>query len=122
MQGPPTVESVRAMLAPLAATDRKILGGVCAWMMAEPQRIRDREWISQRFVEVCGVALGAGDDGDAATTDDVERIRAFVQTRMGDLMAAAMAVFLRTAEDLRTGGGPVTMERASAIVKSYLDG
>ena len=68
------------------------------------------------------MVLGANDDGDAATTDDVERIRAFVQTRMGDLMVAAMAVFLRTAEDLRVGGGPITMERASAIVKSYLDG
>ncbi len=89
-------------------------------MMAEPQRIRDREWLSQRFVEVCIIAQSNPQDEAAATTDDVEHVRAFAQTRMPDLLAAATAVFVRTAEDLRTEGGTVTMERASAIVRSYL--
>jgi hypothetical protein len=120
MSRPPTGDQVRALLAPLDAIDRKVIGGVCAWMMAEPQRIRDREWLSQRFVEVCIIAQSNPQDEAAATTDDVEHVRAFAQTRMPDLLAAATAVFVRTAEDLRTEGGTVTMERASAIVRSYL--
>lgn len=119
----PTADDVRAMLRPLSATDRKIVGGVTAWMMAEPQRVRDREWLSQRFVEIAAQAMAdEGEGEDAATTDDVEKVRAFAQTRMQDLMVAATAVFVRTAEDLRAQGGPVTMERASAIVRGYLEG
>lgn len=119
----PTADDVRAMLRPLSATDRKIVGGVTAWMMAEPQRVRDREWLSQRFVEIAAQAMAdEGEGEDAATTDDVEKVRAFAQTRMQDLMVAATAVFVRTAEDLRAQGGAVTMERASAIVRGYLEG
>lgn len=118
----PDADELRAMLRPLSATDRKIVGGVTAWMMAEPQRVRDREWLSQRFVEIAAQAMAdEGESEDAATTDDVERVRAFAQTRMQDLMVAATAVFVRTAEDLRAQGGAVTMERASAIVRGYLE-
>jgi hypothetical protein len=118
----PTADEVLAMLRPLSATDRKIVGGVTAWMMAEPQRVRDREWLSQRFVEIAAQAMAdEGEGDDAATTDDVEKVRAFAQTRMQALMAAATAVFVRTAEDLRAQSGAVTMERASAIVRGYLE-
>jgi hypothetical protein len=122
MRTPPTADEVRAMIRPLTAVDRKVIGGITAWMMAEPQRVRDREWIAQRFVEIAAQAIaGAAPDEDGATTDDVEQVRAFAQTRMPDLMAAATAVFVRTADDLRLQGGPVTMERASAIVRGYLE-
>lgn len=121
MSRPPTADQVRSLLAPLDEQDRKIVGGVCAWMMAEPQRIRDREWLAQRFVEVCVIARHDPQDADSATTEDVEVLRSFAQTRMPDLLSAATAVFVRTAEDLRTEGGAVTMERASAIVRGYLE-
>lgn len=121
MSRPPTADQVRSLLAPLDDQDRKIVGGVCACMMAEPQCIRDREWLAQRFVEVCVIAHHDPQDADSATTEDVEILRSFAQTRMPDLLSAATAVFVRTAEDLRTEGGAVTMERASAIVRGYLE-
>ncbi len=117
----PTGGDLQAMLRALSAMDRMIVGGVTAWMMAEPQRVRDREWIAQRFVEIAAQAItGAAPEENAATTDDVERVRAFAQTRMPDLITAATALFVRTAEDLQQQGGAVTMERANAIVRDYL--
>lgn len=112
---------VRALVAPLDEVDRKVVGGLCAWMMAEPTRVRDREWLAQRFVEVAVVARG-GDDASAATTEDVELVRSYAATRMPGLVVAATALFVRTAEDLKASGEPITMERASAIVRGYLQG
>lgn len=119
MQRVPSPTEVRALVAPLDEQDRKVLGGLCAWMMAEPARIRDREWLAQRFVEVAVVAR-CEDDGASATTADVELVRSYAATRMPDLLVTAVALFVRTAEDLRSEGIPATMERANAIVRDYL--
>lgn len=116
----PTPEQVRTLVAPLDAIDRKVLGGLVALMMAEPSKVRDPEWMSERFVQVSVVALGAGDDEAAATDADVERVRDYATRRMPDLMLAAASLFVRTAEDLRGRAGGFTFDDARAVVRGYL--
>lgn len=115
----PSPDEVRALLLPLDDGERKIVGGLCAFLMAEPHKAKDREWLSQRFVELCVVAQG-GEDGDgAATSEDVSRVQAYARSRMQPLVGAAMALFVRTAVDLQETGD-ATMTRANEIVRAYL--
>ncbi|MGE3175582.1 MAG: hypothetical protein AB7O97_23360 [Planctomycetota bacterium] len=124
MSQPPTADAVRALIRPLDDLDRKVLGGLIALMIAEPGKIRDQEWLAQSFVQVSVVALGVAEDAesaDATATDaDVERVQQYATARMPDLVLAAASLFVRTAEDLREGDGPATMEAAREIVQGYL--
>ncbi len=117
----PTPEQVRDLVQPLDELDHKVLGGLVALMIAEPTKVRDPEWMSERFVQVTVVALGAGDNEASATDQDVERVREYATRRMPDLMLAAAWLFVRTAEDLRGRPG-YTFDDARAVVRSYLGG
>lgn len=120
MQPVPGPDEVRAQLARLDELDRKVVGGMVVLCMTMPEKIRDREWIAERFVQVATVAHGFAEDQGPATTADVERIRAYAQARMHDIMHAALLVFVRTAEDLRVHHGHHTFADAQAIVCRYL--
>lgn len=116
----PSPDDVRQRLASLDELDRKVVGGMVALCMAEPGRIRDREWIAERFVHIATIAHGFDAEHGPATTEDVERFRLYAQARMNDVMQATLLLFVRTAEDLRTRGGPADLAVARVIVCSYL--
>ncbi len=124
MDAAPTPEELRARIAPLDARDRKVLGALVALMMSEPGRVRDREWLDQRFVEVAVFAHGFDAEeeaGAASAPDAVEQVRAYAVARSRPLLDAALALFVRTAEELQAADAPPSMEAAQAIVRGYLD-
>jgi hypothetical protein len=120
MQHVPTADELRARLRALDELDRKVVGGLVALCMSAPQKIRDREWLAERFVHVATVAHGFAGEGSAASHDDVERIRLYAQLRLHDLLQATLLLFVRTAADLQARGGPPDLAEAQAIVRSYL--
>jgi hypothetical protein len=120
MDAVPSAADVQALLAPLDARDRKVLGGLVLHMMREPQRVRDREWLAQRFVELATVAEHAGAAEAAATSDDVAEIAGYARVRMTSVLNAAFALFVRTATDLQERGGAPTLADAHALLRAYL--
>lgn len=120
MQRVPTAAELRERLAALDELDKKVTGGMVALCMAMPAKVRDREWLAERFVHVATVAHGfAGEDGNA-TDDDVERVRLYARLRLDDVMNATMLLFVRTAADLQERGGAPDLAAAQAIVRDYL--
>jgi hypothetical protein len=119
MQRVPTQDEVRQQIQPLDALDRKVLGGMVALWMAEPQRVRDREWVAQQFVQVAVVAHGFQGEGDGASSDDVERVRLYANLRMAAILDIALQLLVRVAEDLRGTQG-ATMAAAHECLRGYL--
>lgn len=119
MQRVPTQDEVRQQIGPLDELDRKVLGGMVALWMADPRRLRDREWVAQQFVQVAVVAHGFQGEGDAASSDDVERVRLYANLRMAPILDVALSLFVRVAEDLRGTQG-ATIEQARDLVHGYL--
>lgn len=125
MSGIPEPEAVRALVRALPDLDRKVLGGLVTLMIAEPARIRDQEWIAERFVHVAVVAHGFDVDpptASAATSADVATIERYASERMPAVLEAAFALFVRTAEELRARGDGFTFDDARAIVLGYVAG
>ena len=116
----PSAEDLRARLATLDALDKKVVGGLVALCMTTPQKVRDREWLTERFVHVATVAHGFAGEGETATDDDVERVRLYAQLRLDDVLTATLLLFVRTAADLQARGGAFDMDAAAAIVRRYL--
>ena len=109
-------------MRPLDEYDRKVLGGLVTFMIAEPSKIRDREWLAERFVQLAVVARGFDADAPHATTDDVAMVERHAKARMRTITNAALALFVRTADELRAIGGTPTPAAAQAIVAAYLGG
>lgn len=116
---------MRALVQPLDALDRKVLGGLVALWMTEPRRVRDREWTAERFVQIATVAHGfdSARDADApaaATSEHVDTIRRYAEARMETVVRTALALFVRTAQDLQQRGGGFTFDDAQECVRRYL--
>lgn len=120
MQHVPSADEVRARLRALDELDRKVVGGLVALLMSAPQRVRDREWLAERFVHVATVAHGFAGEGDTASSDDVERVRLYAQLRLHDLLQVTLLLFVRVAEDLQARGGTPDHHAAQAIARGYL--
>jgi hypothetical protein len=124
MNSLPSACEVRELIRPLDELDRKVLGGLVAVLMVDPQRLRDQEWLAQQFVQVAIVAHGfvdGGDDGEAhASSCDVALVQLYARLRMQPVVMVAMALFVRTAEDLRLMATQPTLSGAQALVRSYL--
>lgn len=122
----PSAGELRDLIAPLDDLDRKVLGGLVAVWMAEPGRIRDREWTAQHFVQIATIAHGfdaaaAAGEPVAATGEDVERIRIYAQQRMEQVVRIGFALFVRVAHDLRERPGGFTYENAQDCVRGHLE-
>lgn len=122
----PSPDEMRARIAPLDDLDRKVLGGLVAVWMAEPGRIRDREWTAQHFVQIATIAHGfdaaaAAGEPAAATSDDVERVRRYAQQRMEQVVRTAFALFVRVAYDLRELPDGFTYANAQECMRRYLE-
>jgi hypothetical protein len=120
MADPTGADALRNRLAALDELDRKVVGGLVALCMAEPARVRDREWLAERFVHVATVAHGFDAEGGPATDADVERVRAYAAARMRDVVGATLQLFVHTAAELRDRGGTFGYADAQAIVRSFL--
>ena len=116
----PTSDEMRAQLAPFEPTDRKVIGGMVALWMAEPTKIRDQEWTAQQFVHVATVAHGFDAEEGPATSEEVERVRSYAQTRMDDILRVGLALFIRVAQDMQRHDGGFSYEDAQERVRSYL--
>jgi hypothetical protein len=120
MQHVPSNAEVNDLVRALDDLDRKVVGGLVALWMVEPARVRDREWTAERFVHVATVAHGFDATDGPASTDDVERIRAYANARMPAVLHAALALFVRVADDLRARGGGFSLADAQGLVSGYL--
>lgn len=119
---PPTPDDVRALVAELDDRDRKVVGGLVTLMIAEPTRVRDHDWLAERFVHVAVLAHESPVDEERATTEDVETVQAYAKARMPSILNTAFALFFRTAEELKLLGESYTIDDARNIIATYLTG
>ena len=114
----PTTEDTRATLARLDDRGRKIAIGIFSFMVQEPQRVKDREWMAQKLTEVTLLAGGQGVDAPA---DAVQAVQEEVREHAPALLAAALTLFQRVGLDLadRAAAG-FTFEDALATALTYL--
>jgi len=114
-------EELRERLRALDARQRKIIGGVLAVMIENPERVREREWITEQFTQVVLLACDFEDVG--SVQEGVDRIREYATEQLDPLLSACYQLFTTTAEDLapRLATG-VTREEALAHALDYLGG
>jgi hypothetical protein len=110
---------LRSHLAGLDARQRKIVGGVLAVMIENPERVREREWITEQFTQVVLLACEFEDVG--SVQEGVERVQTYAREQLDPLLSACYQLFTVTAEDLapRLAEG-VSREDALAHALGYL--
>jgi len=116
----PTPQEVRCALAAFDAREQRIVAGLLALMIREPQRVREREWIAERLTEV---TLLAGEFEADSPQAAVSAVQAFLQDRAGALLPATFLLFQRVGLDLapRAAGG-FSFEEALRCGLEYLPG
>jgi|GEM_PF-1440785 len=118
MSAAPTPDDTRAALAQLDARGRKIAIGVFTFMVQEPQRVRDREWMAQKLTEI--TLLAGGYDADSPA-DTIQAVQDELRENAPRLLAAALTLFQRVGLDLadRAAAG-FTFEDALGAAVAYL--
>lgn len=114
----PTPDEVRRALAHLDARGQKIVIGLLALMMRNPQGVREREWTAEQLSQVTLLAGGFEADSPQAA---VQGVRDFLQAHGQGLLGAALFLFQRLALDLapRAAAG-FTLEEALGCALEYL--
>ncbi len=103
---------LRDTLAALDERQKKIVGGVSAIMIENPDRVREREWIVEQFTQV---VLLAGDFEDVSSVQEGhDRVQAYVRDNIDPLLNASYRLFQCVAQDL-AGSGDEGMSRAQAL-------
>lgn len=118
MSAAPTPDDTRAALARLDARGRKIAIGIFSFMVQEPQRVKDREWMAQKLTEVTLLASDLeADSADQAIAAVQEEVREHAPALLG----AALVLFQRVGLDLadRAASG-FSFEDALETAVSYL--
>jgi hypothetical protein len=108
---------VRAELAALSHTGRKIAGGLVVVMMREPERVREREWLLENFTLLSAKALELGDANQA-------ELQAYVRRERDAVLNATFRLFLRVAQDvhgLNAGESTGTLGQATILALSYFE-
>lgn len=93
----PSPENVRAALAQFSTRQQKIVSGMLGAMIQNPNRVRDREWISEQLTEM---AVAAGEFEADSSTDAVQALQDFLQGNASELLNASFLLFQRVALDL----------------------
>ena len=96
--GPAAPATLRATLAEFDVRERKIVGGLTTVMLRHPDRVRDREWISEQFTQVTLLAGGFETNDDA--TETVADVGRFIQENASSILGAAYLLFQRVSEDM----------------------
>jgi hypothetical protein len=118
----PTPDEMHAMMRPLGDLDRKVLGGLVAVWMADPSKVKDREWTALQFVHIATVAHGFDQEEGPATSEHVATIRDYAAGHMEQVLRVAFALFVRVAHDMQQHADGFTYETAQASVRQYLEG
>ncbi|MCB9890769.1 MAG: hypothetical protein H6832_02630 [Planctomycetes bacterium] len=93
----PSATAVRDLLTALSAREQKIVLGLFAVMIRFPDRVREREWMSEQLTHL---ALLAGDFEADSVEHGTQEVRTFLHERSGAMESAATALFARVAADL----------------------
>ncbi len=114
----PTPEDVRRALAGFDALQQKIVTGLLTAMMQHPDRVRDREWISEQLTHV---TLLAGEFEADSPDAGIRVVQEFLQAHSSDLLNATFLLFQRVGLDLapRAAEG-FTLEEALKVAVEYL--
>ena len=118
----PDRDELRRTLAGFDDVRTKVVGGVLAAMFSSPERVRDREWISEQFTQV---ALLTGEFEDAGEAHEgVEVARAWIRSHIHEVLNACYALFVHVAEDLRQRHGEAPFSASDAMIQAlgYFDG
>jgi hypothetical protein len=89
---------LRATLADLDDRQRKIVGGLIAVMIENPERVKEREWITEQFTQITLIAAEFEDVG--SVQEGVERVQTYVRANADELLATSYQLFQLVAEDL----------------------
>ena len=90
---------MRRELAGFADREKQIVGALFALMIAQPERVRDREWISEQFVRLAGVHFDGEATRDGGVTIPPE-LEAYTRDFSGPVLNACYGLFVRVGEDL----------------------
>ena len=93
----PSPEDVRLALADFDLRRQKIVTGLFALMIRNPERVRDRDWISRQLAEVVVLAGEFEADSPEAGLREVET---FLRDNAEELLTATYLLFQRVGLDL----------------------
>lgn len=113
-----TESALRARLAALTSRDQKIVLGLFAVFIRQPQQVRDREWVAEQLAHL---TLLAGDFEAASAMDGVEDVRSYLAQRGSDLVDVTTLLFARVGGELAPtlADGGFTAEDAMARALAY---
>ena len=117
----PSRETLRASLADFDETRKKLVGGMLAVMFASPDKIRDREWISEQFTQVA--LLTGRFEGVEHAHEGVEIAREWISENLTPVMNACYALFVHVADDMRQRHGEASFSASDAMIQAlaYFD-
>ena len=115
---PPTPEDVRRTLEDFDASSQKIVAGMLTVMIRDPERVRDREWVSEQLAQMTLLAGGFEADSPEA---GVRAVESYLKANAERLLRASLLLFQRVGLDLapRAEAG-LTFEEAIECGLSYL--
>lgn len=93
----PSPKAVREELARFDARRQKIVAGMLAVMIQDPEHVRDREWIARKLAEVTVMAGEFDADSPHAGVAAVEE---FLKANAAELLNASFLLFQRVGLDL----------------------
>jgi hypothetical protein len=91
-------DGLRATLAGFDDRKKRIVGGLTAVMFKNPERVREREWITEQLTEV---TLLAGEFEDVPSVDGgVDVVQGYLAENTDELLNACYLLFLAVGDDL----------------------
>ncbi len=111
-------DALRTTLAGFDTRQQKIVGGVVAVMIENPERVRDREWIVEQYTHI--VLFACDFDDVSGVQEGTERVQAYARENIDTILNACYRLFQRVGDDLapRVKDG-ISREEAVAHALSY---
>ena len=117
----PSRDDLRATLAEFDETQTKVAGGVLAVMFQEPKKVQDRDWMSEQFTQVA-LLTGQFEHVEHAH-EGLEIAQGWIQKNISPILNACFALFVHTAEDMRTKHAENAFSASDAMIQAlgYFD-
>jgi hypothetical protein len=111
-------EGLRATLAAFDPRQQKIVGGVVAVMIENPERVRDREWMVEQYTHI--VLFACDFEDVAGVQEGTERVQAYARDNIHPILNACYQLFQCVGDDLapRVAEG-ITREEAVGHALGY---
>ncbi len=94
----PTQAELRVQLGGLDARQQKIVAGVLGVMIQSPERVSDREWISEQFTQV--TLLASEFNGAQEAHAGLQEAESYLTANIHLLLNVSYALFAQVAQDL----------------------